>query len=69
MTNEDIIKRLELLQQQAQQLIEQERRQRNEAKIERALRTIRDYYIGRMCRTWDPALSARIDALNWLIGE
>ena len=63
MTPTEIEKRLRFLQRQPREFIRQE----NEDKIQIALVRIRDYYTGLIGKNFDPVLSAKIDALTWLI--
>jgi len=63
MTQKENEKRLRFLQRQARELIRHE----NEAKIQKALVKIRDYYTGSIGKKFDPVLSAKIDCVTWLI--
>jgi hypothetical protein len=63
MTLEELKDRQRFLQQQGQDLIKAE----NEFKIEKALVKIRDLYLGRIGKNFNPAVSQKLDCLNWLI--
>jgi hypothetical protein len=48
-------------------LLRQARKLKNDEKINEALARIRDVYIARMDKCFDPVLSAKIDCLTWLL--
>jgi len=60
MTRRELIARRRYLQQQARQL-------KNDEKIHEALVKIRYLYVSRMRAEFEPVLSAKIDALTWLL--
>jgi hypothetical protein len=63
MTEKQIENRKRFLQRQAQELIRAE----NDLKINKALAKIRDIYIGRIGKSFDPALSQKIDCATYLL--
>jgi hypothetical protein len=66
---EQKFKRLKMLQRQARELCAHEVCERNEARIRQALQKIRDYYVRQISTVWDADLSAKIDCLNWILGD
>jgi hypothetical protein len=63
MTLEEIEIRRRFLRNQARYLIRAE----NDQKIKRALIKIRNVYVGRIGKRFEPNLSQKLDCLNWLI--
>ena len=63
MIEEEIERRKRFLRNQARYLIRAE----NDLKIKTALITIRNIYVGRIGKEFDPVLSQKLDCLTWFL--